>query len=103
MVFGNFGDFRQQEINNISPPSLCHTLSLPLRHYTSFDVMKTQNTSNYSWFNDLGIIKKDASFMRKGTVGDWSNHLTPAQVERFQKEIEQPLSEMYGHHNPLEE
>ena len=65
--------------------------------------MKEQKTSNYSWFNDLGIIKKDAQFMRKGRVGDWKTHLTDEQVSRFQNEIELPIVELTGHDNPLEE
>ena len=76
-------------------------ISLSIRHYTTFDVMKDQPTSNYSWFNDLGIIKKGRTFMRSGKVGDWENHLTEEQVERFRNEIEAPLEDAVYHRNPL--
>ena len=64
--------------------------------------MQLSPTSNYSWFNDLGIIKQGKRFLRKGLVGDWKNHLSEDQVDRFVKEIEIPLIDLAEHHNPVE-
>ena len=48
---------------------------------TSFDVMKNDNTANYSW------LAKDfeKGFMRKGEVGDWKNYFTPEQSAEMDK------------------
>ena len=45
---------------------------------TSFNVMKKDETVNYSWING---IKGD--FIRKGEVGDWKNYFTEEQNKRF--------------------
>jgi hypothetical protein len=44
-------------------------------HLTSFEVMKDDNTANYTWGRDENASK----FMRKGIVGDWKNFLTAEQ------------------------
>ncbi|KAK6129754.1 hypothetical protein DH2020_036516 [Rehmannia glutinosa] len=36
-------------------------------------------------------VAKISSFFRKGEIGDWTNYLTPAMAERFQKIIESKM------------
>ncbi|XP_034740307.1 cytosolic sulfotransferase 2-like [Etheostoma cragini] len=45
-----------------------------------FDVMKKNNTVNLS---TVPMYFKRPSFMRKGKVGDWRNHFTVTQDEKF--------------------
>ena len=50
--------------------------------YTKFDSMKVNNCVNESiipWNPD------SAPFIRKGTIGDWKNHFTPEQNDKFEK------------------
>ncbi|KAK8571487.1 hypothetical protein V6N13_047169 [Hibiscus sabdariffa] len=54
----------------------------------SFDKLKELEV-NKNGSHVVGIRNKD--FFRKGEVGDWSNYLTPAMVERLEKLIRQEL------------
>ena len=47
-------------------------------HQTSFEIMKDDNTANYSW-NPLAKKENAPKFMRKGIVGDWKNFLFAEQ------------------------
>ena len=49
---------------------------------TTFEKMRSNDAANYSW---LAHVHKpnSAPFMRKGVVGDWRNHFTAEQSERF--------------------
>ena len=52
---------------------------------TSFDVMKNDDTANYSW-NFPHVVNSGASaFMRKGEVGDWKNNFAPEQSAEMDK------------------
>ena len=42
----------------------------------SFRNMKSNPQTNYDWHKQYGILNKEAEFMRKGQVGDWSNNYT---------------------------
>jgi len=67
-----------------------------LASHLSFDNMKNNTAVNKD--DVLETIRKKvkgiekASFMRKGEVGDWENHLTKEQVERMQQWEERELS-----------
>ncbi|XP_076030747.1 sulfotransferase 1E1-like isoform X2 [Oratosquilla oratoria] len=54
--------------------------------YTSFTSMKNNSSVNYEHWKDIGFARKDGgSFMRKGKVGDWKNHMDEDMVAEFEK------------------
>ena len=52
---------------------------------TSFDVMKNDDTTNYSWSSLQRANSSAPAFMRKGEVGDWKNYFTPEQSAEMDK------------------
>uniref|UniRef100_A0A8D0D3K1 Sulfotransferase n=1 Tax=Sander lucioperca TaxID=283035 RepID=A0A8D0D3K1_SANLU len=54
-----------------------------------FDVMKKNNMVNLSTVPLMDF--KKSSFIRKGTVGDWRNHFTVAQDEKFDADYKQKM------------
>ncbi|KAK2174926.1 hypothetical protein NP493_767g01071 [Ridgeia piscesae] len=59
--------------------------------YCSFDEMKKNPASNYSWWDKLGIrLPEEAEFLRSGKVGEWIEHLSNEQSAYIDK-----LCQMY--------
>ena len=59
---------------------------------TTFDVMKMNPSANYSWREADGRTAGSEPFMRKGIVGDWRNHFTQKQSERFDSMYEKIMA-----------
>uniref|UniRef100_A0A8L2R491 Sulfotransferase n=2 Tax=Rattus norvegicus TaxID=10116 RepID=A0A8L2R491_RAT len=59
--------------------------------YSSFQVMKENDMSNYSLLMKKSIFT-GIGLMRKGTIGDWKNHFTVSQAEAFDKVFQEKMA-----------
>uniref|UniRef100_A0A0B7B115 Sulfotransferase domain-containing protein n=1 Tax=Arion vulgaris TaxID=1028688 RepID=A0A0B7B115_9EUPU len=60
--------------------------------HCSFESMKNNKSVNYDWMKDEELARKDASFMRKGEVGDWKNHLSADVIQKLDEIVATKLS-----------
>ncbi|XP_041425583.1 sulfotransferase 2B1-like [Xenopus laevis] len=62
--------------------------------YSSFKVMKENKMSNFTQIPDDVLDKSRGTFMRKGVSGDWKNHFTVAQSEKFDKDYQENMKDL---------
>ncbi|XP_057618581.1 bile salt sulfotransferase 2-like [Chionomys nivalis] len=65
-------------------------LDLVLKH-SSLQSMKENNMCNYSLITK-DLVTDSLVLMRKGTTGDWKNHITVAQAEAFDKAFQENMA-----------
>ncbi|XP_078508507.1 sulfotransferase 1B1-like [Lissotriton helveticus] len=59
---------------------------------TSFEVMKDNPLTNYETDSAPFFQTNISPFMRKGIAGDWKNHFTVAQNERFEEDYRRKMA-----------
>jgi len=61
-----------------------------VQNYCSFESMRANPSTNFTWMVEQGIIKNDVGFqfMRKGKVGDWINHFSVENSKLFDEMVE---------------
>lgn len=76
-----------------SLPPLTDEMAAKVVELSAFKSMKSDPKSNYSWLDD--VRKKDqAPFMRKGTVGDWTNYFSTEMAEKFDEKTQKMFSDL---------
>ncbi|KAJ0041561.1 hypothetical protein NL108_012994 [Boleophthalmus pectinirostris] len=96
MFFEDLVENTEQEINKLCS-FLGLSVSQEIKQYITgqvqFDNMKKNSMANYSTLSGTVMDFKTSPFMRKGKVGDWKNHFTVAQNEKFDEDYKQKMKD----------
>ncbi|XP_062996443.1 sulfotransferase 2B1-like isoform X2 [Elgaria multicarinata webbii] len=102
-VFFNSYEQMQQDLRG-SVEKICRFLGKELNSQqidsvvenASFQKMKDNLKSNFTTMSDDAFDHKKGKLLRKGIVGDWKNHLTVAQSERFDRVYQEKMRGVSG-------
>uniref|UniRef100_A0A665TNU7 Sulfotransferase n=1 Tax=Echeneis naucrates TaxID=173247 RepID=A0A665TNU7_ECHNA len=61
--------------------------------HSTFKKMKDIPQANYKQVSEEMFNHQNGMFMRKGTIGDWKNHFTVAQNERFDQVFQKEMKD----------
>lgn len=63
----------------------------------TFQNMRSDPRANYNDIlkNEIGVRTDEGRFLRKGTIGDWKNHMTVEQNERFDRIFQKKMKDVH--------
>ncbi|NXN97041.1 ST1D1 Sulfotransferase, partial [Rhinopomastus cyanomelas] len=81
-----------QKILQFLGKELAEETVMKILHHTSFQEMKKNPAANYETVPTTLMDHSISPFLRKGICGDWKNHFTVAQNERFNQQYRELMA-----------